>query len=87
MLPGEQPTVPWTDAEIAAAKANARRCSRDAARLPASAAHQEGICGTPAPVLVKSIGTDPEVAINPPATMNCAMADVLAKWLRRNRAA
>ena len=39
---------------------------------------KEGICGAPAPILVKSIGSDPKVAIDPPATMTCALAAGLA---------
>ena len=82
VLPGDQPTVPWTDAEIAAAKTACDATLKDVAidyqPLPPI---QEGICGTPAPILVKSIGSDPAVAIDPPATMNCALAAGLAKWL------
>ena len=82
VLPGDQPTVPWTDAEIAAAKTACDATLKDVAMdyqpLPPI---QEGICGTPAPILVKSIGSDPAVAIDPPATMNCALAAGLAKWL------
>ena len=43
---------------------------------------KEGICGTPAPVLLRAVGTDPKVTINPPATLSCPMADVLGEWLR-----
>ena len=42
---------------------------------------KEGICGAPAPILVKSIGSDPTVAIEPPATMNCTLAAGLDAWL------
>ena len=83
VLPGDQPTVPWSDAEIAAAKTACDAALKDVAidyqPLPPI---KEGICGTPAPILVKSIGSDPAVAIDPPATMNCALAAGLAKWIR-----
>ena len=83
VLPGDQPTVPWTDAEIAAAKTACDAALKDVAidyqPLPPI---KEGVCGTPAPILVKSIGSDPAVAIDPPATMNCALAAGLAKWLK-----
>ena len=81
MLPGaSRPCV--DDAEISAAKtacdAALKGVAIDYQPLPPI---QEGICGTPAPILVKSIGSDPAVAIDPPATMNCALAAGLAKWL------
>jgi len=83
VLPGDQPTIPWTDAEIAAAKAECDKALKDVAldyeMLPPI---KEGICGAPAPILVKSIGSDPKVAIDPPATMNCALAAGLATWLK-----
>jgi hypothetical protein len=82
-LPGEQPIVPWTDAEIEAAKAKCKELLTgdplDYEELPPI---KEGICGTPAPVLLRAVGTDQTVVINPPATMSCPMADVLGEWLR-----
>jgi hypothetical protein len=82
-LPGEQPTVAWTDAEIDAAKAKCKELLTgdplDYEPLPPI---KEGICGTPAPVLLRAVGTDQKVVIAPPATMSCPMADVLGEWLR-----
>jgi len=82
-LPGEQPTVAWTEAEIEAAKAKCKELLTgdplDYEQLPPI---KEGICGTPAPVLLRAVGTDQKVVINPPATMSCPMADVLGEWLR-----
>jgi len=83
VLPGDQPTVPWTEEEITDAKAQCDKALRDIAldyeTLPPI---KEGICGAPAPILVKSIGSDPKVAIDPPATMTCALAAGLASWLK-----
>jgi len=82
-LPGEQPTVPWTEAEIEAAKVKCKELLTgdplDYKQMPPI---KEGICGTPAPVLLRAVGTDEKVVINPPATMSCPMADVLGEWLR-----
>lgn len=82
-LPGERPTVPWTEAEIEAAKAKCKELLTgdplDYEELPPI---KEGICGTPAPVLLRAVGTDQKVVITPPATMSCPMADVLGEWLR-----
>lgn len=83
VLPGDQPTIPWTDAEITAAKADCDKALKgialDYEALPPI---KEGVCGAPAPILVKSIGGDPKVAIDPPATMTCALAAGLASWLK-----
>lgn len=83
VLPGDQPTIPWTDEEIAAAKAECDKALKDIAldyeTLPPI---KEGICGAPAPILVKSIGSDPKVAIDPPATMTCLLAAGLYAWLK-----
>ena len=75
--------MPWTEAEIDAAKAKCKELLTgdplDYEPLPPI---KEGICGTPAPVLLRAVGTDPKVVIDPPATMSCPMADVLGEWLR-----
>ena len=68
VLPGEQPTVPWTEAEIEAAKAKCKELlTGDPLDYEILPPIKEGICGTPAPVLLRAVGTDPKVTINPPA--------------------
>ena len=80
--PKDAPTKPWSDAEIAAAKAACRKLlekrALDFEPLPPT---KEGLCGAPAPILVRSVGEDPKVVIDPPATLRCEMADTLAHWL------
>jgi hypothetical protein len=75
--------VPWTDAEIEAAKAKCEELLTgdplDYEPLPPI---KEGVCGAPAPVLLRAVGTDQKIVIDPPATMSCPMADVLGEWLR-----
>jgi hypothetical protein len=75
--------VPWTEAEIDAATAKCKELLTgdplDYELLPPI---KEGVCGTPAPVLLRAVGHDPKVTINPPATLSCPMADVLGEWLR-----
>ncbi len=82
VLPGDNPTVAWTDGEIAAAKADCAKTlagiALDYEPLPPL---KEGICGAPSPILVKAIGSDPRVAIEPPATLTCAVAAGVSKWL------
>jgi hypothetical protein len=82
-LPGDQPSVPWTDAEIEAAKSECDRLLKGMAiEYEQLAPIKEGICGAPAPILVKSIGSDPKVAIDPPATITCPLAAGLYAWLK-----
>jgi hypothetical protein len=82
--PSEAPTIPWTDAEIRAGKAD---CAKALAALQldyeALPPIKQGICGASAPIRVKSIGSDPKVAIEPPAIMNCRLAVAVAVWLRK----
>ncbi len=69
------PTVPWTDGEVAAAKADCTKMlaglTLDYEALPPI---KEGMCGAPAPILLKAVGSDPKVEIDPPATVTCALA-------------
>lgn len=82
-LPGDQPTLPWQSPKVNAALAACAKMldgvAIDYEQLPAI---KHGLCGAPAPILVKSIGADPAVAIEPPATMNCTMAAKLSAWLK-----
>jgi hypothetical protein len=83
VLPGDRPTVPWTEAEIAAATAKCKALLTDGSfdydPLPPI---KEGLCGAPAPILLRSVGDDPKVTIDPPATLDCRMAGTLREWLR-----
>jgi hypothetical protein len=84
VLPGDQPTIPWTDQEIAAAKAEcAKALAGVALDYDQLAPIKQGLCGAPAPILVRSIGSDPKVAIDPPATMTCPLARGLSLWLSK----
>jgi hypothetical protein len=82
VFPGDAPTIAWTEDEIAEAKA---KCAKLLAGLDLNyeplAPIKEGKCGAPAPILLKSVGRDPKVAIEPPATLTCAFAASLSKWL------
>ena len=77
--PGDQPTVAWSEEAIEAAETRSTNDMLQPIR--------EGICGTPAPLLLRAVGTDPKVVISPPATLSCAMADVLGEWLNHHRLA
>jgi hypothetical protein len=83
VLPKDQPTIPWTKVEIAAATAKCKELlAGDPLDYEILPPIKEGLCGTPAPVLLRAVGQDPKVAIEPPATLSCPMADVLGEWLR-----
>jgi hypothetical protein len=84
-LPGELPTVPWTTDEIAAAKASCESELKGVAlEYEALEPIKQGLCGAPAPILVKSIGSDPKVIIVPAATVRCSVARALAAWLEKS---
>src|SRR5262245_5515540 len=82
VLPKDQPTIPWTQAEIDAATAKCKTLltgdTLDYENLPPI---KEGLCGAPAPVLLRAVGHDPKVTIDPPATLTCPMAAALGQWL------
>jgi hypothetical protein len=81
-LPGDAATIPWAPGEIDAAKAKCEKLlaviKLEYEMLPPS---KDGLCGAPAPILVKSVG-EPKVKIEPAATMTCALAASLEAWLK-----
>jgi hypothetical protein len=83
-LPGDVPTVAWTDREVTKAKADCAKIlaglALDYELLPPI---KEGRCGAPAPILLKAAGSDPKVEIDPPATVTCAVAASLSAWLSK----
>jgi peptidoglycan hydrolase-like protein with peptidoglycan-binding domain len=85
LAPGQMITIPWTETEIAEAKT---KCSEALFSLTLNYEQlppiKEGLCGAPAPILLKSLGHDPEVALDPPATVTCAMAKALSAWLNES---
>ena len=40
-------------------------------------------CGTPAPVLLRSIGGKDKIAVDPPMLMNCPMVVALSRWMEK----
>jgi hypothetical protein len=80
--PSEVQTSPWTDDEVAAAKAKCT-ATLSGVRLdfePLSPI-QRGLCGAPAPILLRSLGTDQKVELDPPATVSCDLAKALSEWV------
>ena len=79
-----QATEVWTDDEIEAALV---QCVSALAPINADATPlmpiRSGQCGTPAPVLVKSIGEGSDtVSFDPPLMLDCSMVGGLARWLK-----
>lgn len=81
--PEDLPTLPWQSPKVNAALAACAEMldgmAIDYEQLPSI---RKGACGAPAPILVKSIGRDPAVIVEPPATVTCPLAAALELWLR-----
>ncbi len=79
----QAPAAAWTDKQIETAL---MQCVQILAPVTADLASLEpirsGDCGTPAPVLLKSIGDKDKVAFDPPLVLDCAMVVGLERWLR-----
>jgi hypothetical protein len=79
--PDELPTQ-WSETEVAAAL---MQCVSLLAPINAQVVPLAPIryndCGTPAPVLLRSVGPEDKVAVDPPMLLNCAMVVALSRWL------
>jgi hypothetical protein len=42
---------------------------------------KQGLCGTPAPIVLKSLGNNPKVELDPPVVVTCVLAKALSSWL------
>lgn len=75
--------APWSDSEIRAALQECLEIlaplGTDIDVVPAS---REGVCGTPAALLVRAVG-NPRVELQPPATLNCKMTAALHAWVSK----
>lgn len=81
----KSPPPSWSAAEITDAQA---RCTAILKRIKAvTIAHapiREGECGAPAPIELISIGSNPEVALSPPAIVTCELAEGLYTWMKND---
>lgn len=76
-----EPATVWTDADIAAALKECLRLLAPAnAEIEVNTAMRKGQCGTPAPILLKSIGANPKLTFQPAVEINCQMAVALGEW-------
>jgi len=73
----------WSKPEIEAALA---RCKAQLQGLPVVTvpvdAIKDGNCGAPAPVKLISLGTNPQVVLNPPPTVTCDLVVALHQWIK-----
>lgn len=80
-----EPPPQWPPQDIAEGRA---RCEAILKRIHAVAIPQdpikEGMCGAPAPVQLISIGQNPQVALSPPAVVNCDFAEALQSWIEQD---
>jgi hypothetical protein len=80
----EAPPPQWSTAEVAA---GLMECVNLLAPVTAEVVPLAPIrynhCGTPAPVLLRSIGGKDKVAIDPPMLMNCPMVVALSRWMEK----
>jgi hypothetical protein len=79
--PDKQSAPSWTESEIAAAKQDCEKLLGKitvvSEELPPT---REGICGAPAPRLLKSV-SESKVRIEPAATLNCQMIASVNSWV------
>ncbi|MGH6825467.1 extensin family protein [Methyloceanibacter sp.] len=80
----EAPPPQWSTAEVDAAL---MECVNLLAPVTAQVIPLAPIryndCGTPAPVLLRSIGGKDKVAVDPPMLMNCPMVVALNRWMEK----
>jgi hypothetical protein len=80
----EAPPPQWSTAEVAAALMECvNLLAPVAADVIPLAPIRYNDCGTPAPVLLRSIGSKDKVAVDPPMLMNCPMVVALSRWMEK----
>jgi hypothetical protein len=76
------PPPQWSETEVAAALMECvHLLAPIAAEVVPLAPLRYNDCGTPAPVLLRSVGSTDKVAVDPPLLMNCPMVVALNRWL------
>jgi hypothetical protein len=76
------PPAQWSDAEVAAGLMECvRLLGPRAAEVISLAPIRAADCGTPAPVLLRSLGGKDKVVVDPPLLTNCPMVAALSRWM------
>jgi hypothetical protein len=80
----EMPPPQWSTAEVAAGLMECvNLLAPVAAEVIPLAPIRYNDCGTPAPVLLRSLGGKDKVAVDPPMLMNCPMVVALSRWMEK----
>lgn len=81
-----QAPAEWTkqEIELAQARCTAMLKGLDVVALPDTAIREGTECGTPAPMRLLSIGSNPQIAFSPPPALTCDMIAALHLWLQRD---
>ena len=80
----EAPPPQWSTAEVAAALMECvNLLAPVAADVIPLAPIRYNDCGTPAPVLLRSIGGKDKITVDPPMLMNCPMVVALSRWMEK----
>jgi hypothetical protein len=73
----------WPEADVAQAREQCMHLlSGIAVEFEMLEPVKKGQCGLPAPILLKSVGSGPEVKFDPPVQVNCRLAVALGKWVK-----
>jgi hypothetical protein len=80
----EQPPPAWSQQEVEDGRT---RCAQllkglDLVAVPADPIREGAACGSPAPMRLVSIGSNPPIAFSSPPTLTCDMIVALHKWLQ-----
>lgn len=77
-----KPGTGWSAADIVASRKECEVLLKGLALdFSYAAPIRHNACGAAQPIVLRSIGAKPAVAIDPPATLNCHMAAKLANWM------
>jgi hypothetical protein len=80
------PPAAWSkqDVELATARCAALLKGLDLVAVPEAPIREGRECGTPAPMKLVSIGSNPQIALSPPPLLTCDMVAALHKWLEKD---
>jgi hypothetical protein len=80
------PPAEWSkqDIELATARCTALLKDLDVVAVPEAPIREGRECGTPAPMKLVSVGSNPQIALSPPPLLTCDMIAALHKWLEKD---
>ena len=81
-----QASTEWSkqEIELAQARCTAMLKGLDLVAVPDTPIREGTECGTPAPMRLVSIGSNPQIALSPPPALTCDMIAALHRWLQRD---